>query len=315
MILSPLPHVKWFVDASRHPTDYSLLLSLPVLAAFALALGAVGVAFLLEHRVPEPARLRGLERFAGAAPLALGLHVGIALAAAAILGLLFVPSLRVERDGPGTVLLVAEFVCGVALAAGLLTRAAAVGLALLGVVAMVPFSVESILEQVHLLGAAIFLFVTGRGVIALDALRGQSRAIEHRDAPQAALFALRVAMGFGILYGALTEKLLAPGLAAALLAARPELNVLRGLGVADGQFAYLAGVTELVVGAVIVGGWLTRPVMAIGAALFTITLPFFGWSELLGHLPYYGAMLTLFIAPNADRPTVRRQLREGRAAV
>lgn len=312
MWLAPPPHVKWFVDPTGHPTDYALLLTPPVLAAFALALVAVGVAYLIEHRVDEPAAVRVLERFAGTAPLALGLHVGIALAVAALLGLLFVPSLRVLPDLPGTMLLTLEFVAGVALLIGLGTRPAAVALALLGVLAMLPFSFESVLEQVHLLGAAVFLFVTGRGAISVDRLLGQRRSIDHPEAPQAALFVLRVAMGFGIAFGALTEKLLAPDLAAALLAARPELNILRALGLTDGQFAYLAGTTELVIGAVIIGGWLTRPVMAIGAVLFTVTLPLFGWLELLGHLPYYGAMLTLFIAPNADSWQVRRRLREGR---
>lgn len=315
MWLSPGPHVKWFIDATRYPTDYGLLLSVPVIAALAIALAAVAVAFVIERRVDEPAVVRVLERSAGVAPLALGLHVGLALVAAALLGLLFVPSLRVLPDTAGRALLAMELVCGVALALGLGTRPAAVGLVLLGVLAMVPFTFESVLEQIHLLGAAAFLFVAGRGAIALDRVLGQRRSIEHPDAPQAALFVLRVAMGFGIAYGALTEKLLAPDLASAFLAMRPELNVLRGLGVADGQFAYLAGVTELAIGAVIMAGWLTRPVMAIGALLFTVSLPLFGWLELLGHLPYYGAMLTLFIAPNADSWRVRRQLREGRVAM
>lgn len=315
MWLAPGPHVKWFVDPTGHTTDYALLLTPPVLAAFALALVAVGVAYLIEHRVDEPAAVRVLERSAGVAPLALGLHVGIALTAAALLGLLFVPSLRVLPDTPGRALLAMELACGFALILGLGTRPAAVGLALLGVLAMVPFTFESVLEQVHLLGAAVFLFVAGRGAISLDRLLGQRRSIDHPEAPQAALFVLRVAMGFGIAFGALTEKLLAPDLAAALLAARPELNILRALGLTDGQFAYLAGTTELVIGAVIIGGWLTRPVMAIGAVLFTVTLPLFGWLELLGHLPYYGAMLTLFIAPNADSWQVRRRLREGRVAL
>ena len=88
--------------------------------------------------------------------------------------------------------------------------------------------------------------------------------------------------------------------------------MLRGVGIGDPQFVYLAGLTELVIGAVILSGQLTRPVMAVGAVLFTITLPLFGWLELLGHLPYYGMMLTLFLSPDAKSPKVRRQLRAGR---
>jgi uncharacterized membrane protein YphA (DoxX/SURF4 family) len=311
---SPLDHVKWFTDPSRHPTDYSLLFTLPVIAAFVIALGAVGAAYFLQHRVPEPGIFVALEKHAGLGPLALGLHVGIALMAAAVVGLLFVPSLRVHLDAEGVALLVIEFVVGAMLALGAGTRAAAIGLALLGAIAMMPFSFESILEQVHLLGAAIFLFVVGRGRISVDALFGQRRSIEHEQAPTVALNVLRIAMGFGIALGALTEKLLDPGLSAQLLAERPELNIVRGLGVGDPQFAYLAGLIELVIGVVIMSGQLTRPVMAAGALLFTMTVPLFGWLELLGHLPYYGMMLTLFLAPYPGSPRVKQQLRTGRLA-
>jgi hypothetical protein len=49
--------------------------------------------------------------------------------------------------------------------------------------------------------------------------------------------------------------------------------------------------------------------MAAGAVLFTLTLFVFGWPELLGHLPLYGIMLLLLLAPNADTWGVRRALR------
>jgi len=307
-------HVKWFTDPSQHPTDYSLLVTFPVIAAFAIAALATAVAAFVQRKVPEPRIFRALERFAWLGPLVLGVHLGIALIVAAILGMLFVPSLRVERDAFGFGLLVVEVVCGIFLLLGFATRPAAVTLALLGVVAMAPFNFESILEQVHILGAAIFLFIIGRGAVSIDRVFGQRRALPVTEAPAAALTLLRVCMGVGIAFGALTEKLLDPGLANALLAERPYLNVVAGLGVSNDQFAYLAGLTELVIGVVIVSGQLTRPVMAIGAVLFTVTLPVFGWLELLGHLPYYGIMLTLFIAPSAGPRAVRTQLREGRAA-
>lgn len=314
MLGSLARHVKWFTDPSRHPTDYSLLLTLPVLAAFAVAGLAIAVAAWLQRNVPEPRIFRALERFAWIGPLSLGAHVGVALIAAATLGMLFVPSLRVERDAFGFALLAVEAACGVLLLVGFGTRFAAVALALLGVVAMQPFSFESILEQVHILGAAIFLYITGRGAASIDRVLRQQRALSVPEAPAVALTLLRVCMGVGIAFGALTEKLLNPGLAAALLDERPYLNVAAGLGVSNGQFAYTAGVTELVIGLVIVSGQLTRPAIAVGAALFTITLPVFGWLELLGHLPYYGIMLTLLIAPSPSPSDVRTQLREGRRA-
>ena len=311
-VIGVLAHVKWFTDPRLHPTQYGLLLSAPVIGAFVLAIGATGLAYLIQHRVPEPRAIRSLERYAATGPLALRIALGVALIAAAAANWLFVPSLVLDRDAIGVALRAIEAGCGLFLLAGVFTRYVAIVLALLGVVAMVPFSIESILEQIHILGIAVFLLLAGPGRVSVDARRRADRSIEHEKAPTAAINLLRIAMGFGIAYGALTEKLLNPPLAQALLDQSPFLNVLRPLGVGDPAFIWLAGATELVVGVVVLSGQITRPVMAIGFALFTVTLIVFGLPELIGHLPFYGIMLTLFIAPDADSWHVRRAL--GRAA-
>jgi uncharacterized membrane protein YphA (DoxX/SURF4 family) len=308
-VVGVLAHVKWFTDPRAHPTRYDLLLSGPVIAAFAIALAAAGVAFVIQHRVPEPSAVRSLERYAKTGPLALRIALGLALLAAAAADWLFVPSLVLPDDASGGALRAVETLCGLLLLAGLFTRYAALVLAALGIVAMVPFSIESILEQVHILGIAVYLFIAGPGEISFDARRGADRPLEHRKAPAAAINLLRIAMGFGIAYGALTEKLLNPALAQALLDERPFLNLLQPFGVSDPVFVWLAGLTELTIGVVILSGQITRPVMAIGLVLFTVSLLAFGLPEFIGHLPYYGIMLTLFIAPDANSWRVRRALR------
>lgn len=302
-------HVKWFADPKPFPTQYGLLFTWPLLAAYALAIGAVVVAFAIQRRFPEPKIVKLLERFSHTGPLVLGLHLGLALIAAAVVGLLFVPSLRPDDDLYGRAILVIEAMCGVMIFLGLATRAAAILLALLGIVAMQPFTFESILENIHILGIAVFLFIVGRGPVSLDRWRGVKPPTDHDQAPVAALTLLRLALGFGIAYGALTEKLLNPGLAQSLLDKMPFLNVGRPFGLGDPQFAYFAGLTEFIIGCVILSGQLTRPVAAIGAIIFTASLPIFGWSELLGHLPFYGIMFMLFIAPDADSWQVRQALR------
>jgi uncharacterized membrane protein YphA (DoxX/SURF4 family) len=312
VLLAILPHVKWFTDPRPHPTRYDLLLSWPVLAGFLIALAAVGVAFVIQHRVPEPRAIRALERYAETGPLALRIALGVSLLGVVVPGWLFVPSLPVERDAGGYALLGVEALCGFLILSGLFTRYAAVLLAVLGIVAMFPFNVEKILEQVHILGIAVFLFITGPGRVSVDARRRADGSIQHEHAAAASLNLLRIAMGFGIAYGALTEKLLNPPLAQALLDQSPFLNVLRPLGVSDPVFIWLAGVTELAIGVVILSGQITRPVMAVGFGLFTLTLIVFGLPEFIGHLPFYGIMLTLFIAPDANSWNVRRAL--GRAA-
>jgi uncharacterized membrane protein YphA (DoxX/SURF4 family) len=312
LLLGVLAHVKWFTDPRPHPTQYDRLFTWPVIAAFGLALLATGIAFLIQHRVPEPRMIRALERYARTGPLALRVALGGSLLAAVAAGWLFVPSLSVERDALGYGILAVEMLCGLLIVLGLFTRYASVLLALLGVVAMMPFSFESILEQVHILGIAIFLFITGPGRVSIDGRRHADRPLAHRDAPATALLLLRLAMGFGIAYGALTEKLLNPPLAQALLDQSPFLNVLRGFGVGDPAFIWLAGVTELAIGVVVLSGQITRPVLAVGFGLFTVTLFVFGLPELIGHLPYYGIMLTLFIAPYPGSAPAQRAL--GRAA-
>ena len=304
-----LAHVKWFTDPKMHPTDWALLLTLPVLAAIAIALGAAGVAYVIERRAPEPSLLKTFERFARIAPTVLGVHVGVALLACAALGILFSPNLHPNDEPVGRAILVIEAMCGVMLLLGVATRAGAVLLALLGIVAMQPFTFESILENVHFLGISIFFFIVGRGPLSLDRVRRVRPPVRADDAPAWALTLLRLCLGFGIAFTAFTEKLLDPALAQALVSARPELNVLRAIGVGDPQFTYGAGLTELVIGVVIMSGQLTRPVMAIGAIIFTSTLPLFGWTEFLGHLPFYGIMFVLFMAPSADSRTVKRALR------
>jgi len=311
MLGSPASHVKWFTDPTAFPTRYELLFSLPVLAALGIAGLAVAAAWAWEQRMPEPRTVKWLERFAPYAPLALGLHLGLALVVAAIVGILFAPAKNLEVGSEnvfGFLILTAEAMCGLMIVLGLATRAAAILLALLGLIAMVPFSVESILEQVHIFGIAIFLFLVGRGPLSLDRVRGVTPPVTGAEIPRASLTLLRVMLGFAVFYGALTEKLLNPGLAEALLAERPYLNVTRLVGplaLPDSQFAFLAGATELVIGAVIVSPWVTRPVMAIGALIFTASLFVFGWKELLGHFPFYGIFFLLFIAPKADSRRVQ----------
>src|SRR5256886_12118694 len=191
-------HVKWFTDPRLHPTECGLLLTVPVIAAFLLAIAAAGVAYLIQHRVPEPKAVRSLERYAKTGPLALRIALGVALLAAAAADWLFVPSLALDHDAVGVTLRVVEALCGLLLLVGLYTRYAAVVLALLGVVAMVPFSVESILEQVHILGIAVFLFIAGPGSVSLDARRGAGGSLGRQDAPAAAINRLRLPSGVGI---------------------------------------------------------------------------------------------------------------------
>jgi len=118
LLIGILAHVKWFTDPRPHPTQYGLLLSVPVFAAFLIALGAAGLAYMIQRRVPEPAWARSLERYAKTGPLALRVTLGAALIAAAAANWLFVPSLVLGDEAIGLALRAIEVACGLFVLAG-----------------------------------------------------------------------------------------------------------------------------------------------------------------------------------------------------
>src|SRR5207247_9050211 len=112
-------------------------------------------------------------------PLALRIALGVALLAAVAANWLFVPSLVLHDDSVGVALRAVETACGLFLLAGLFARYAAIVLALLGVVGMVPFSIASILDQMHILGLAVCLFRAGPGPLPLGERRWAEVVAAH----------------------------------------------------------------------------------------------------------------------------------------
>lgn len=68
-----------------------------------------------------------------------------------------------------------------------------------------------------------------------------------------------------------------------------------GLEVSDLAFIRLAGRTELLFGLLLISGALPQIAVIIAGIPFNATLSFLGASELIGHLPVYGAMLALLV--------------------
>ena len=179
-------HVKWFTDPVAHPTDWSLLATAPVLIAFAIAIAAVGLAYAIQRRVPEPKIVSILDRFARTAPLVLGLHIGIALIASALLGVLFSPNLRPDDELLGRAILVVEAMCGLILLLGLATRAGAVLLALLGLIAMMPLASRASSRTSTSLGSRSSCSSSDGGrspLIAFVACARRRAARTHRHGP------------------------------------------------------------------------------------------------------------------------------------
>jgi hypothetical protein len=177
------------------------------------------------------------------------------------------------------------------------TREAAWLLIAAGPIGMLEFGVWDVLQRVDLLGLAVFVLLVGPGRWSADAELG--RAPAELSLPSAAhgIFALRVAAGLALIVVAFAEKLAVPDLALEFLAERPQFNVAQqlGIGMSDIEFVRLAGSIEVLFGLLLISGALPQAIVLIAGVPFNATLWFFGNTELVGHLPIYGAMLALLV--------------------
>jgi uncharacterized membrane protein YphA (DoxX/SURF4 family) len=238
----------------------------------------------------------------GLLPLVMGLHTAVPLVVSGIQLQLFAPNLSVAEPGPvrlqsllAAVVALGEIGIGLALLYGAFTRAAAALLALLWLLGVAVFGPLRLLEQGVFLGAAAFFYIAGRGAFSVDAALGRPFRPLVELSPYA-LPALRVGTGVGLAALALGEKLWNVPYATDFLREYP-VNVLAALGlpVSDRLFVLLAGAVELTAGLLLVTGAFVRETIVVLWLPFNITLPLFGWRELVGHLPIYGALALLLV--------------------
>lgn len=319
-------HEKWFHDADPYPIDLSSAFALPTLPFVVgpvLATLLAGWAWRARGRrsvLPGPAALGGnavlRSAFYGVLPAIVAAHMAVPLLVGGVQGTLFAPATVLSGAWPYLFGLVQ---IGVALSwfYGGLARPAAVAIAIVWVAGLAVAGVEPMLESVHVLGFAAFFFLAGRGPIAVDRLLFP-RLEPSARAMRAALPALRIGVGLGLVVLAFTEKLANLPLATAFLQDHP-INVPAALGlpVSDALFARTAGAVELLVGLFLVFGLFQRAVILLAWLPFNLTLSVFGWVELVGHLPIYGAMAALLVWDGApeERALWLRGLREGPLAV
>ena len=287
-----LAHESWFTTVAP-PYDWGFAWQLESLALIVAAI-AVAVAWrVIGWRLPQPEipLLRPLGRLSPWIPRLLAIHAGVSLLAQAARGTYLAPSLDLPSNAFGTTLAILEGLVGVWLITGYKVRAAAALLVAAGPLGMLGYGVLPILERVDLLGIALFLAILPPGETAGGAVRASPARVGQ------ALLALRVLVGLALIVLSFTEKLARPDLALAFLDRYPAFNVLRavGLDVGDVMFVRIAGAVELLFGLLIVSGALPQIAVILAGIPFNATLFFLGASELIGHLPVYGAMLALLI--------------------
>jgi len=316
-------HEKWFIDASLYPTDWGAVLRFPGILAVAAALVATLLVWLGwrarrgRDLIPGPEVLGATEagraRFYALVPLILGIHIALPLIVLGIKGVLFSPNNALPEHWLywlGT----AQIGVGLCLLYGGMTRLGAVVLGVAWLLGVGIVGLEPMLENLHILGFAVFFALTGRGPYAIDRLLFPVLEPSPHLARRA-MVSLRVATGGALAVVAFTEKLANPALARAFLQAHP-LNFTPWLGVpmSDDLFILCAGTTELIIGLCLILGLFPRVVILTSWLFINMTLTIFNWVELVGHLPLYGVMGILLVwTPREEdqRLWVRGVLGEG----
>lgn len=319
-------HEKWFYETENYNLRWDLFFRpLPLAFVGAVLLVTLAAWFFYRRRgqkgfVPGPENFGATEdrraALYGLIPAIIGIHVAVPLLVSGVQGELFTPNNKL----PGVWMYIvglAETGIALALFYGGLTRLAAVALGALWFAGIFLVGLEPMLESSMYLGFAAFFFFAGRGPISID------RLILPRLEPSAkmmekAIPALRTGLGLSLIFVAFTEKFANIPLAADFLQRYP-LNFTNafGLPMADETFILFAGAVELLVGLWILLDIFPRLIILIAWIPINMTLTIFNWTELIGHLPIYGALAVLLVwSPGRENLALwLRGLREGPLAI
>lgn len=314
-----LAHETWFTEL-RPAYDWAFALDIRTLAFVTAALGIAVAWRWLGSRLPTPelAILAPIGRLSPWIPRLLGVHAGVSLLSQAARGTYLAPALQLPDSWLGTLVAIVEGVAGVWLITGWRLRIPATLLIVAGPLGMIGYGVVPILERLDLLGIAAFLVFAPPGADRNGAANPSASELRN------AIRSLRFLVGGALIVLAFSEKLARPALALAFLEEFPAFNIMAamGLNVSDLTFVRIAGGVELLFGLLIISGVLPQLAVIAAGIPFNATLFFLGSSELIGHLPVYGAMLVLVVygsnrevAPLVSEPPWRLGSRVLRSSV
>ncbi len=304
-------HEKWFYHGPRKPMRWDLFfrpLPLSFTGGVLVLFGILCVLWRLRRGrdfIPGPeffgATPETRTKFYGLVPAILGLHVAIPLLVYGVMGQLFTPNNHMQ-PGWSHFLGLAEALVALCLLYGGMTRPASLllmGLWGAGAALLTP---EPMLESLHMLGYAGFFFLAGRGPLSVDRLLFPKLEppVEYQvSAPTI----LRVGVGLSLAIVGFTEKLANIPLAEAFLQQYPFINFTAKLGMpmSNELFTIFAGSVEVLAGLMIAFGIFPRTIILVALFPLNLSLTVFNWEELIGHMPFYGALAFLLVWTPKDR--------------
>ena len=283
-------HAKWFIDGSQHHhTDWGFFFDARTLDLLTTALLVAGLWYFVGPQLRRrwlPV-LAPIGRLAPWTPRLLAGGLGLALVTLAVTGRLLGPGTVAESVPGGLGLTLAQGAVGAWLVLGRRLKAAAGVLGLLCLASAVLAGPMIVLESGQVVGLALYL-----GLARAPVGSGKpARLIGTSSGARA----LGVALGVSLVVVAFTEKLGSPGVTAALLDSYPSLDVPGALGVGEANLIRLVGAAEVLLGLLLVTG-AAPELAALAAGLpFLATVPVFGVTELVGHIPIYVALFALAV--------------------
>lgn len=290
----PLAHETWFIP-HQPEGDWGFAGETLTLVLLGAALAVTLLVRLVARRFPG-VDIPLLGDLAPWMPFAVRMHLAVSLIGLLSLGVYLSPAMDLKADVVGISLGAVMAIVAVLMATGWKTRQAALLLVAAGPLGMLEFGFWDVVQRMDMLGLAVYVLVAGPGRWSADHEVGTARDPSPIDIERA-VWVLRVCAGVALIVVAFAEKLANPQLALELLADKPQLNVAQevGLGWSDLEFIRVAGAIEVLFGLLLISGALPQAVVVIAGIPFNATLWFFGTTELVGHLPTYGAMLVLLV--------------------
>lgn len=229
-----------------------------------------------------------LEALKDYVPVILRLFVGAGLIIAGMEGWLL--SVDSPMEGIGAI----EIILGIMLVLGLLTRIAAAGLLALWVLSLISFgpgiTESGAMHHFEIAGVAVFLFICGSSKFSIDSgikiTIGDSLArFKTYD-----MLILRFTIGATLIWLAIVEKLLYPGLGIAVV----EKYSLPTFGFDAAVFVFITGLVELSAGLAILLGLTTRFITLVATIFVVIGILTFGES-VSSHFGFVGVALAIII--------------------
>lgn len=328
-------HVDYVTDSSERGDPIELLisvfsdpLSLALLGGGGVGILVAGIVYLRVRPVPRDVAVfrETMDKYRDLLPWLLRLSFGLPMVGAGFAGYFFSPSVPPVLPVAFAPSRLFQIGVGFLLLFGLATRATA-AVALLVYVIGLPTTPKLLLANEYVTGMiAIVLLGSGRpsadhvlqqiasadGTVYGDvdpvhrAAKWFNRIVDPYETYVPTI--VRVGLGLNFLFLGITEKLLAPGPALAVV---EKYDLTAVVPVDPGLWVVGAGLTEAALGVVLIIGLFTRAGSLVALAMFTLTLFGLPGDPVLAHITLFGLASVLVITgsgPYAVDEWVRKRV-------